>query len=67
MTIHNNNNHIVDEEKEKEKEKGKSTDQKFADLIANMHWWREKIGKDKCKEFFSKFKSIAIHKQDQGR
>jgi predicted phosphodiesterase len=53
--------------KEKKNEKGKSNDQIFADLIDNMHWWREKIGKDKCMKFFSKFKSIATHKQDQGR
>jgi Icc-related predicted phosphoesterase len=45
--------------------KEKNIDQKFAELIDNMHWWRRRIGKNKCIEFFSKFKSIAIHKQDQ--
>jgi predicted phosphodiesterase len=45
--------------------KEKNIDQKFAELIESMHWWREKIGKNKCIEFFSKFKSIAIHKQNQ--
>jgi predicted phosphodiesterase len=49
------------------KEKEKDTEKKFAELIENMHWWRKRIGKDECMKFFSKFKSIALHKQDQAQ